>query len=251
MRPVILHGRAGVSIRLARRIGAETDLVVAPAGAHPTADRALVVGDDADLAMAVVGYLDRGCAAPAFALTGPGAMTTLFAHDPGITAGLARLRHGTDYACDLGRLTIAGRRVAFVGMVRAGAGARRDLLFPWCGRAGDVVVAGRRELPVAHARAVTAANAQRSGPWMLAPRAAAMDGLLDIQVFSGPSLALGRLRPALRAGLHERSPRVRRTSATAAEVTVPTDWPVVADGTMQGRGTFRVHAEIRAFRLIV
>lgn len=248
---IVLAGRASRAQRLARQVARDEGLDMAEVGTGAVTRRALVVGDDADLALAVAGYLDRGQEPPAFAFTGPGALTALFAHRTGAAAGLTRLHTGTDYACDLGRIHTGGVSRPFVGSVRAGVGSRRDVSFPWRGGAGEVVIVGRRTLAVQGARAVTVANAQTSGPWTIAPRAAAMDGLLDLQVMSGSRSELYRLRQSLRAGLHERSPRIRRITSPEADVAVPAPWLITADGMTIGRGAFRVEVDAQAFRMLV
>lgn len=210
-------------------------------------DRLLVVGDDADLA-AVAGSLG-GRPGPALAVTGARSLGALFAHDDD---ALGRLVAGAEYPCDLIWLAVAGTDHPVVGTVRAGAGATVERAFPWWGPAGSVTIAtGARTVVVESARAVTVANAQVSGPWTVAPRAAVMDGRCDIHAFAGARRRLVRLRPALRAGVHERSPQVRRTTANAATILVPPTWPVSADGRRIGAGPFAVTVARAAFRLLV
>lgn len=249
MRPGILAGRRRSDRSRADALAARTGIPVVTPADLPGHDRVLVVGDDADLARAVWGCPPER--RPAFALAGPGSVTTLFAHDPGSGAALQRLHDGAEYPMDVAVATIGGVTHPVVGVIRAGAGAEHPGAFPWWGRSGPVSVAAARDLAVADARALTVANGQVTGAFTVAPRSAAMDGRFDIHVFAGSRRACLRLRPALRAGMHERSHLVRRVSATAAVLTIPAAWRVAADGVVIGRGPFAVAITPGAFRLLV
>ena len=249
MRLAIVAGRRRSARRRADALAARTGIPVVAFADLPGLERVLVVGNDADLARAVWACSPER--RPAFALSGPGSVTALFAHDPGSDAALQRLRDGAEYPMDVVVATSGGVSHPVVGVIRAGAGATHPGGFPWWGRSGPVSVTAARDVAVEDARAVTVANGQATGPFTVAPRSAAMDGRFDIHVFSGSRRAGLRLRPALRAGMHERSHLVRRVSADRATLTIPPTWRVVADGVIIGRGPFSAAIEPSAFRLLV
>ncbi len=84
---------------------------------------------------------------------------------------------------------------------------------------------------------VVAANGQFFGGGMnIAPRAAVMDGLLDIQVFKGPRRHAFSVMPRVIRGTHLHSRGVRRFEAGEFRLECPEGWPVEADGEMLGTG---------------
>ena len=95
---------------------------------------------------------------------------------------------------------------------------------------------------------VVIANGQFFGGGMnVAPRAAAGDGLFDVQVYSGPRrIAPVVIRRVVR-GTHLTHTAVRRTSGRSVDVEIPDDWLVETDGEIIGMGPF--HAEILRGRL--
>jgi hypothetical protein len=208
-------------------------------------DRLLIIGSLADVAA-----LAAACPGPAIAFAGRHELSALFAIDPTPTAARRRLEHGTPHPADLGRLYLGTTTVPFLGHVLAGAGARLRVGFPWAGRPGEIRIVAERTLATA-ARTVLVSNIQRLDISAVTPRAAINDGRLDVTVLSGPAVDLLRLRPALRHGLHERSPLVRRTTITQCEAIVPERWRVSADGVVVGRGSFGVTIEPGAVTLLV
>jgi diacylglycerol kinase family enzyme len=122
----------------------------------------------------------------------------------------------------------------FSGGVRHGIGFWRTL-------AGfrpatiSLEAAGRRyEGP---AITVVVANGQYFGGGMnVAPRAAVMDGLLDIQVFKGPRWHAFSVMPRVIRGTHLHHRAVRRFEASSFRLDCPPGWPVEADGEMLGNG---------------
>ncbi len=96
---------------------------------------------------------------------------------------------------------------------------------------------------------VVMANGQYFGGGLnIAPRATVMDGLLDIQVFSGPRRQAFSVMPRVIRGLHLSHPGVRRFigSEFALESEVPL--PVEADGEMIGSGSVKGWLEPGAIR---
>lgn len=99
---------------------------------------------------------------------------------------------------------------------------------------------------------VVAANGQFFGGGMnIAPRAAVMDGLLDIQVFKGPRRQAFSVMPRVVRGTHLHHPGVRRFEAASFALSCPEQWPVEADGEMLGAGavTGRVLAKAIDFKI--
>jgi len=86
---------------------------------------------------------------------------------------------------------------------------------------------------------VVIANGQFFGGGMnVAPRAAAGDGLFDVQVFSGPRrIAPAVIRRVVR-GTHLTHTSVRRTTGRRVDVEIPRSWLVEADGEILGSGPF-------------
>jgi YegS/Rv2252/BmrU family lipid kinase len=84
---------------------------------------------------------------------------------------------------------------------------------------------------------VVAANGQFFGGGMnIAPRAAVMDGLFDIQVFKGPRRHAFSVMPRVVRGTHLHHKGVRRFEAESFTLTCPPGWPVEADGEVLGAG---------------
>jgi YegS/Rv2252/BmrU family lipid kinase len=99
----------------------------------------------------------------------------------------------------------------------------------------DLAADGRRF--VGKAITVVIANGQFFGGGMnIAPRAALMDGKLDVQVFVGPRRRAFAVMPRIRRGTHLGMAGVRRFEAAEFQLDVPEDWPVEADGEVLGSG---------------
>jgi diacylglycerol kinase family enzyme len=90
---------------------------------------------------------------------------------------------------------------------------------------------------------VVIANGQFFGGGMnVAPRAALMDGLLDIQVFVGPRRQAFSVMPRVIRGTHLSLPGVRRFESADFRIAVPAGWPVEADGELLGVGSVSGYA---------
>ncbi|MGD2051354.1 MAG: YegS/Rv2252/BmrU family lipid kinase [Acidimicrobiia bacterium] len=88
---------------------------------------------------------------------------------------------------------------------------------------------------------VVVANGQYFGGGMnVAPKAAAGDGKLEVQVFAGPRRKAFRVMPRVVRGSHLGCREVTRVVGVDAEVEVPDGWPIEADGELIGRGPVRV-----------
>jgi YegS/Rv2252/BmrU family lipid kinase len=164
------------------------------------------------------------------------------------------------YRVDVGRLSGGFGSRYFLNAANAGIGARtvvEALRFPdWMGSrrylAGFWSALARTSPDEVHVdcdgRTITTvgwnvviANGQFFGGGMnVAPRAATGDGLLDVQVFSGPRrIAPGVLRRVIR-GTHLTHTAVRRTTGRSIDVKMPDGWLVEADGEVVGCGPFAV-----------
>ncbi len=218
--------------------------LLAGAAARNGAERIAVVGADCDLATAAGSVHETG-ARPALALlpAGPSALHRMFGLDS--TTAVARLRDGTRYPADLGQVTTnAGHRF----FVAAASASRWPGRWTWR-RPETVTITTDRRKHEMRGSLVVAANAQHLGDRNIAPRAALMDGMLDIHAFGGSLLQRRRAWAAARRGLHAGRPGVWRRRATASQVVVPEAWSVRADGVSAGLGPFTVALIPLAFDL--
>ncbi|MCP4308147.1 MAG: YegS/Rv2252/BmrU family lipid kinase [bacterium] len=89
--------------------------------------------------------------------------------------------------------------------------------------------------------AVIVANGQFFGGGMnIAPRASVADGIVDVQVFSGPRRKALTVMPRVIRGMHLRHKNVRRMTAEKVRIEVPDSWPIEADGELLGTGSVSV-----------
>jgi YegS/Rv2252/BmrU family lipid kinase len=96
---------------------------------------------------------------------------------------------------------------------------------------------------------VVLANGQYfAGGMNIAPRATVMDGLLDIQVFSGPRRQAFSIMPRVVRGLHLSHPGVRRFTGNEFKLESEVPLPVEADGEMIGTGSVSGWLEPAAIR---
>lgn len=85
---------------------------------------------------------------------------------------------------------------------------------------------------------VVVANGQFFGGGLnIAPKATLVDGLLDIQVFTGPRRQAFSVMPRVIRGLHLNHKGVRRFSVPSFTLHVDDDWPIEADGELLGAGS--------------
>jgi diacylglycerol kinase (ATP) len=102
------------------------------------------------------------------------------------------------------------------------------------------------------ANTVVIANGQYFGFNMnVAPRASPSDGLLDIQVFTGPKTSALTLLPKVSRGRHLAHPLVHRFLAGGATVVTERPWPIEVDGDYLGETPVTVHIEPGALLLKV
>jgi diacylglycerol kinase (ATP) len=110
---------------------------------------------------------------------------------------------------------------------------------------------GRRTF-AGRANTAVFANGQYFGFNMnVAPRASPSDGLLDIQVFTGPKISALSLLPKVTRGRHLAHPLVHRFRAEAATVVTERPWPIEVDGDYLGETPVTVRIDPRALLLKV
>jgi YegS/Rv2252/BmrU family lipid kinase len=155
--------------------------------------------------------------------------------------GLLEGRFGSRYflnVADIGvaaaSVTVAERLPRWLGGVRYGAGFWLKLArFP----AREIVLEAEGRSFSGTAINVVAANGQFFGGGMnIAPRAAVMDGLFDLQVFTGPRRQAFSVMPKVIRGTHLGHKGVRRFSAGSFTLQCEPGWPVEADGDLIGHG---------------
>lgn len=186
-----------------------------------------------------------------------------------LEGAVAHLGDGARYRCDVGALEGGfGRRLflnaANVGVAAAAArwagrlprrlGAARYTAGFWLALGGfppaDVVVETERGRWSGSMLEVVLANGQFFGGGLnVAPRAAAGDGVLDVQAFLGPRWRAFDIMPRIIRGNHLGRPGVRRCAAARISVRCPASWPVEADGEPVGTGPVTVGVWPGAFDL--
>ncbi|MDP8959010.1 MAG: YegS/Rv2252/BmrU family lipid kinase [Actinomycetota bacterium] len=107
-------------------------------------------------------------------------------------------------------------------------------------RPSDVELRAGRRSYRGPATNVVFANGQFFGGGLnIAPKANLVDGLLDIQVFTGPLREAPALLRRVRGGLHLDHPSVRRLSSEEFDLVTGRPWPVEADGELLGETPLR------------
>ena len=164
-----------------------------------------------------------------------------------VDVGLLRGSFGKRYFLNAANAGIAARTVADAGHMPNWLGSRRYLAGFWTALARtrphqvNVDSDGRTISTIAWN--VVIANGQFFGGGMnVAPRAATMDGLFDVQVFSGSRRMAPIVIRRVARGTHLTHPVVRRTTGGSVTVEVPDGWMVEADGEIIGTGSFTAEA---------
>ncbi len=105
---------------------------------------------------------------------------------------------------------------------------------------------------VGKANTVVVANGQYFGFNMnVAPRASPGDGLLDVQVFTGPKTSALVLLPKVSRGRHLAHPLVTRFRSASVAVSTARPWPIEVDGDYLGETPLRVWLEPQSLRIKV
>jgi diacylglycerol kinase family enzyme len=174
----------------------------------------------------------------------PSELARTFALDPGLAASVRRIARGDRYPIDVGVIDAAFGRRVFLSSVATGVLAGGPHWFPLWPRpirsAGPVTVHAGTTVVQTVGSGVLVLNGQFWGDWIGAPRSTLIDGVVDLQLFSGRRRMLSRLRPAFRTGQHVRAVGVRRMSIATATVDQPSNWWINVDGIRLGRGAFSV-----------
>jgi len=173
-----------------------------------------------------------------------------------------RLASGEWYATDvmliegdLGRVFALNVVEAGVGAASVGTASRLPrwlggvryavafwLTLPWF-RPATITVSDDRGTSTSVAIAALVANGQFFGGGMnVAPRSAAGDGLLDVQIFAGPRRKAFSVMPRVVRGSHLSHRSVQRSTAGHVTLAVPAHWPIEADGDVIGSGPITVRA---------
>lgn len=247
------------------RVSRDADHVAAlvAAGRAAGARRFASVGGDGTANLVVNGLLAEAWEVPPVLAILPAGSGSDFIRTFGLPkqleAAAAHLATDAVYPCDVGvieggfgrklflnavnigvaaaAVRIAERLPRRAGGVRYGVGFWLTLArFP----AADIdLEAGRRSF-TGEAISVVVANGQYFGGGMnVAPRATVMDGKLDIQVFTGPRRQAFTVMPRVMRGLHLNHKGVRRFESAEFTLDCPHDWPVEADGDVQGAGQIK------------
>jgi diacylglycerol kinase family enzyme len=245
---------------VAHRFVETEDLMAAVVGEISAGNtRIAVSGGDPELAAVVAAVAAAGAEGRVDVALLPGAtrsqLVRTFALDTGLGAAVGRMLHGTPYPIDAGTVEGGFGRIVFVNSVASGVLAGGPGWFPYWPRplrmAGPVIVRSGASAAENIALGTLVLNGQFWGDWIGAPRSTLVDGVVDLQVFSGRRRTLSRLRPAFRTGMHVRATSIRRLSVAAAEVTQPDAWWVAVDGMRVGRGGFRLTVLPGVVRLAV
>jgi YegS/Rv2252/BmrU family lipid kinase len=164
-----------------------------------------------------------------------------------IDVGLLKGVFGRRYFLNAANAGIGARTVVEAGRFPDWMGSRRYLAGFWSALARTApdeirVDCGTRTIATTGWNVVIANGQFFGGGMNVAPRAAAGDGLFDVQVFSGPRrLAPAVIRRVVR-GTHLTHTAVRRTTGRSVHVEIAHDWLIEADGEIVGSGSFSAEA---------
>ena len=164
-----------------------------------------------------------------------------------VDVGMLRGSFGERYFLNAANSGIAARTVLDAGRLPDWLGSQRYLAGFWTALARtrpapvNVDSDGRTMSTVAWN--IVIANGQFFGGGMnVAPRASTMDGVFDVQVFSGPRRIAPLVIRRVGRGTHLTHRAVRRTTGGSVTVDVPDGWMVEADGEIIGSGSFTAEA---------
>lgn len=169
-----------------------------------------------------------------------------------VDVGRLRGHFGRRYFLNAANAGIGARTVVEAGRLPNWMGSRRYLVGFWSALAatepGEIRVDCDKRTIAAVGWNVVIANGQFFGGGMnVAPRAAAGDGLFDVQVYSGPRRIAPTVIRRVVKGTHLTHTAVRRTTGRSVDVEISDDWLIEADGEIVGNGSFS--AEILGGRL--
>ena len=266
-----------------RRLVGEVVVTDAPEELGPIVRRVLgrespqlaVVGGDGTLHHAVNALLEAEPESPptlALIPDGSGSdFARTFGHSNDPLAALDRLTHPNRYPVDVGAISGSfGRRwflnAANVGIAAASVAAAermprrmgpvryRSALWTVLPRfpKADIEVGIDRHRFAGEAINVVVANGQFFGGGLnVAPRATLVDGVMDVQVFSGPKRNAFVIMPRLALGAHLTHRAVRRYIGSTITIDAPDEWPVEADGELLGTGSVSIEVLPAAIDYVV
>ena len=151
---------------------------------------------------------------------------------------------GTRRFLNVADVGVAAGAAAMAGRLPSSLGGLRDVAGFWMTlashRPGHIVLTAGSRSYEGPAINVVLANGQYFGGGMnIAPRATVMDGLLDIQVFTGPRRQAFSVMPRVIRGLHLSHKGVRRFTGSEFRLDTSAQMPVEADGELLGHGSVR------------
>lgn len=169
---------------------------------------------------------------------------------------LVHLAGDETYPIDVGRLAGPWGDRYFINVAEAGLGALvvriagrlparwgpiryKAAIWPALARfpRGEIEITVDDRSYAGPATLVVMANAQFFGGGMnIAPKAMLVDGVLDVQIFTGPKRQALALQLMVTRGTHLRHPSVRRMAGSRVVLETGTPWPVEADGEYMGEG---------------
>jgi diacylglycerol kinase (ATP) len=152
---------------------------------------------------------------------------------------------GRRYVLNAANAGIAAASIPVTNRLPRFLGSSRYAIAFWLALAGFLpatteVKVGERTISGTTLNVVVANGQYFGGGMNVAPKAAAGDGKLEVQVFAGPRRKAFRVMPRVVRGSHLRCREVSRVVGVEAEVNVPERWPIEADGELIGRGSVRV-----------
>lgn len=217
-----------------------------------------VVGGDGSLNAVVNGLLAAQPKEPpvlALLPAGTGSdFARMFALPQTIEQAATHLAATEDYPLDVGFVEGAWGRRAFVNVAEAGLGAASAsvadrlprllgaakyqtsfwLTLPRFRPAEIRFVSGGRRYEGLALAAIFANGQYFGGGLNIAPKAAVMDGILDMQVFAARRVEALTLFSQAKRGMHLAHPSVRRMTGSGFELEVDRPWPVEVDGEYLG-----------------
>jgi len=164
-----------------------------------------------------------------------------------VDVGLIEGTFGRRYFLNAANAGIAARTVIEAQKLPARLGSRRYIIGFWAAlvrmKAAEVRIDCDGRIITGTSMNIVVANGQYFGGGMnIAPRAAAGDGLFDVQSISGPRMNAPVVIRRIVHGTHLNHRSVRRTVGRRVSVDVPDTWMVEADGEIIGSGSFTAEA---------
>ncbi len=169
-------------------------------------------------------------------------------------AGVIEGSWGTRYFMNAADLGLLGATVKRANRLPRFFGERRYLaafwtVLPFFARTRIRVEMEQRQFD-GRAIATVLANGQFFGGGInIAPKASLVDGVFDVQVFTGSRLRYLAIVPKARRGLHLNHPTLRRFRSGTLTITAERSWPVEVDGDYLGETPVTVRTVPGAIRI--